>query len=291
MSFSVMNEIGWRNVTMIYLNGKTTFYKNCKEDNNICKQAWGQFGMKVRMDGSILQFLKTIIPPDIALICYQADYHFNIPSSYTQKYIQVNRYWGLNNAIVIPGDDLFFDNYKYYLPTININYDERINKVFWRGACTSPTRLLPFKALIDNPNCDLKLTRRSGHNQKEPWKSLPSEYFGEIVDKDEPCKYKIWLSLEGWGTASDTSRALLSGCAVIYCRFTKPWFNEFLKHEENCVIIENNNIEQLKFYVEKMINDTEYTKSIAKKGLELAHRIFQPDFMREQILKQIIMII
>ena len=284
-----LKELPFGNPTMIYYNGIKKYFCDTKQVEAYVVSCWSQFGMQCLSNGAIISFLIDNLPEDTALICCQADYHNeNIPISLKKNFKRVvllTRYIGIRNSIVVPGDDLFFTNPDYYYPKSDIPFDERINEVFWRGSCTAPHRKNVVLELKDISGCNVKMIKE--HNYRDPyWNSLPPECFGERVDKDEYSKYRIWLSIEGWGTASDTTRALMSGCAVIYFRQTKPWFHSYLEHEENCIIIENDG-EKLKYFIKKLLGDEDYTRKIATNGQTLARKIFKPEVYKEYILKQL----
>lgn len=276
------------NPTMIYYKGTRRYFINNNEVKPFNIQLWGQYGMTCLSDGPILDFVCKNCPENTAIICYQADYNFVLPEELVKLYpriLQINRYTDVPNGIVIPGDDKFFIDPSAYLPAVYIPFDERINKAFWRGSCTANHRKDVILKLIKNPNADVKLLPEASY--KYPyWQELPKEYFTTRCSPDEFSKYKIWISVEGWGCASDTTRALMSGCAVIYYRKTKPWFNHYLKHEENCIIIEND-LEMLNFYVTKLTSDIELTRKIASNGKELSGKIFQEDVYKKYILDQL----
>lgn len=283
-----ITKISFTNPTMIHYNGIQKFFSDGNELPPTVIQCWGEFGMRCLSDGAIISFITENLPRDLALICYQADYNDDLPADLKNKFkktIQLNRYYGIPDSIVIPGDDLFFTNPETYLPTNYIPFEDRINEVFWRGSCTANRRKDVVTSLQNIKGCNVKLIHNINHLDPY-WSSLPSNCFGERVDKDEYSKYKIWLSIEGWGVASDTTRALMSGCAVIYFRQTKPWFDPWLKHEENCIIVENN-ISELIFYINKLLGNEEYTRKISLNGKELSNILFKTEFYKSFILRQL----
>ncbi len=243
--------------------------------------------MVVQWNGPIVQFLIQNVPKHITLVGYLADYNFELPESFKQhhgKVLQIVRYHGVPDSIVIPGDDLFFVNPSAYLPKEIVPFDEKPHEIFWRGSCTGLRRKDVVMALDDIPGCNVKLIK-CHHHEEEYWDSMPLKYYSERVDPDEFSKRTIWLSVEGFGCASDTTRALMSGCAVIYFRQTKPWFDCFLKNEENCIIVEDD-IELLKHYAVRLINDKEFAKKIAENGKSTADRIFKKEVYEKFILDQ-----
>lgn len=283
-----ITKISFMSPTMIYYNGIKKFFCDGNQIPTTTVQCWGEFGMRCTTNGAIISFIIDNLPRDLALICYQADYNDDLPLDLKNKFkntIQLNRYYGIPDSIVVPGDDLFFTNPETYLPENYSCFEDRINEVFWRGSCTANRRKDVVEALQQIKGCNVKLIHNINHLDPY-WSSLPSNCFGERVDKNKFSKYKIWLSVEGWGVASDTTRALMSGCAVIYFRQTKPWFDPWLKHEENCIIIENN-ISELIFYINKLLNNKEYTRKIAFNGKELSNKLFKPDFYKKFILQQL----
>jgi len=283
--------------TVIYFNRTFKYFHNYRavSDEDYPKyfnhRYWSEIGMHASWNGSITNYIVSIIPEDVALIGYCADYHHDLPDSlinhFNGKIFQITRYNGLKKSIVIPGDDIFFDNPSHYLPKNPMPFGERINKVFWRGACSWNGRARIVSALKDNNNCDVKLIKHRCHEEFIREYNMTEDCFTERVTSDHYSNYKIWLSIEGWGCATDTTRALMSGCAVIYFRRTSPWFNKYLKHEENCIIIEDD-ISKLLFYVEKMTSDTNFTKNIAFNGKKTADIIFQPYFYKNDILSQLL---
>jgi hypothetical protein len=247
--------------------------------------------MSCTSGGSITRFILDNLPEDTALIGSCADYHSNLPESlvkyFNGKIYQITRYFGVNHSIVIPGDDNFFDNPESYYPKNDIPFDKKRNRVFWRGACSWEGRAEIVIALNKLPGCDVKLTKKRCHEEFIAKRNVPESCFSEIVEPDEFTKYRIWLSIEGWGCASDTTRALMSGCAVIYFRNTAPWFNKYLKHEVNCIIIDCEDITTLIETIKKMLKNTEFTKKIAENGRKTAREIFRPEVYKQFILNQL----
>jgi hypothetical protein len=282
--------------TVIYFNNKYKYFHNhsaIKQEDYpkyFDHRYWSELGMHASWDGSITKFILSNMPKDVALIGYCADYHHDLPESlikhFDGKIFQITRYFGNKSSIVVPGDDRFFDTPEFYYPTTYLPFEERINKVFWRGACSWDGRSSVINALKNIPDCDVKLIRHRCHEEFVQKFNITEDCFTERVPFDEASKYTIWLSIEGWGCASDTSRALMSGCAVIYFRRTAPWFNDYLKHEENCIIIEND-IYKLLFYIGKLVSNKTYAQKIAENGKKTADIIFQPDFYRKHILDQL----
>jgi hypothetical protein len=284
-----LKKIEFGHPTFIYYNGITKFFINREEVDPFEVVGWWAFGMKCTSKGSIMDFLIKNMPENVALVLRQADFHEELPEMFKKNFkhvFQVARYTGVSGSIVVPGDDDFFVNPQIYYPSVDIPFDERINKVFWRGSTTEKRRRDVVLELSDIPDCDVKIST-CGMNRECPyWSKLPSSCLSERVHSEEYHKYKIWLSLEGWGCASDTSRALMSGCAVIYFRRTKPWFHSYLKHEENCIIVEDN-IDDLKFYINKLLSNPEYTRKIASNGKQLSYEIFKKEVYEKFILDQL----
>ena len=283
-----LSSIPIENQTLIHYNGITCIYSNKYKNDEINNlQLWGAFGMMLQTNGPIINFIINTIPNDTAIICVCGDYHFPIKNELSRLFKRVFlivRYNGIPNSIVIPGDDIFFENTSFYAPKDPILFENRLNEVFWRGSCTAELRKDIVIALHNIPNTNVKLIKNDGRENADYW-TIP-QCFGEKCDHNEYSKRKIWLSIEGWGCASDTTRALMSGSAVIYYRNTSPWFNSYLKNGENCIIITVGDINGLIMIINKMINNTEFTKRIAYEGKKLADRIFKPVFYKNFILDQ-----
>lgn len=288
LSLNVIMQLSFHNYTMIYYNKVRNYFVEGNKIDPVNIQLWGQYGMKCTSNGPIVSFVCENAPEDTAIVCYQADYNFELPEELINEYpriFQINRYAGVPNGIVVPGDDDFFINPSIYLPKQSIPFDERIHKAFWRGSCTANRRKDVILKLKDNEGADVKLV--GGGSYQEPyWQELPLECFAAPCAPDEFSKYTIWVSLEGWGCASDTTRALMSGCAVIYFRQTKPWFDKYLKHEENCILIEDD-LELLDFYVTKLTNDKIFTAKLAENAKQLSSEIFQECVYKNYILEQL----
>lgn len=283
---------------MIHRDGFTNLYMNKIQVlpdrfifNNSKKPIyfWNEFGMKLQWNGPIVEFIMKHLPKGTTLVGYTSDYNFALPESFKQhhgKVLQIVRYYGVPDSIIVPGDDLFFVNPAAYLPREITPFDEKPHEIFWRGSCTGLRRKDVVMALDDIPGCNVKLIKCHNH-EEDYWNSMPIKYYGERVSPDEYSKRTIWLSVEGFGCASDTTRALMSGCAVIYFRQTKPWFDCFLKNEENCIIVEDD-VELLKTYAIRMLEDKEFTKKIAENGKATADRIFRKEVYEKFILDQLI---
>ena len=287
--FKCLKKIEFEHPTFIYYNGITKFFKNGEEVEPFEVIGWWGFGMKCTSAGSIIEFLIKNIPENVALVLRHTDWHEELPESFKKNFkhvFQVARYIGVSGSIVVPGDDLFFTDPTNYYPSVDIPFDDRISKVFWRGSTTEKRRRDVVLELSDIADCDVKISTYRMNRDCPYWSKLPSSCLSERVDSEEYHKYKIWLSLEGWGCASDTSRALMSGCAVIYFRRTKPWFHSYLKHEENCIIVEDN-LDDLKFYIRKLMSNPEYTRKIAFNGKQLSQEIFKKEVYEKFILDQL----
>jgi hypothetical protein len=285
-----MDKITLNQSTFIYYNGVTKHYAGGNYNNAINNiKLWGDFGMSLNKSGPLIKIITKNCPKGTAIIAYQGDYTSPISEELSknfEKCLLVVRYKGIPHSIVIPGDDLFFEDPDFYMPKLCLPFDERENKVFWRGSCTWQGRIPIVFALRNVPGCDVKFIRRILYHEFITHHSVIDNDFSEEVSPEEPSKYTIWLSIEGWGCASDTTRALMSGCAVIYFRVTTPWFDEFLVHEENCIIIQND-LSKLLYYINKMLNDTDFTRKIAENGKTLSEKIFKPEFYKQFILDQL----
>jgi hypothetical protein len=287
-----INKIPINEACYLYLNGKSYIYHNY-EKSNIADhiQSWGAFGMTLKTHSYIIKYIESICPNNIMLLLVEGDYHKSInPIFFTlyPKIIQLNRYIDIANPInssetlIIPSDDNLFNDYTIYRNPNLINIEDRINKVFWRGSNTNSIRKVIVKKYIDNPNFDIKLI----HNQfSEDIYESNKRLFGNNVDQFEPSKYTIWLSIEGWGLASDTSRALLSGCAVVYFRQTKPWFDKYLESGVNCCIAEN--LKELDEHLNELINNRYRTNDIGNAGKKLANIIFEKKFVEKYLYEEI----
>jgi len=275
----------------VWYNGVRKTYVNKIETTKAPEvNLWCQYGLCTNSGGPIVNFLVKNLPNDTALIIYQSDFVVDMPKNINKcfkKYLLISYFAAGPNTILISGDDKFFENPDFYLPDTVIPFENKIHDVFWRGECTGAVRRQVVFELNNFPGCDVKLVSGSDlYGATDWWRSIPKECFSERVYKDEYSKHTIWLSIEGFGIASDYARCLMSGSAVIYFRLRKPWFDSYLKHEENCIIIEND-IEQLKFYINKLLNDKELTRKIAENGKELSTRIFKKEVYEKFMLDQL----
>jgi len=244
----------------LIIGDKDEFYNKGQPAEPFDFTAWSQYGMTMNTKNWIIDLLRKHRPAGYKFSLTQGDYH--IPSND----IAITRYHVDFPHICIPGDP---NPVGHYIP-----FDQKEHKVFWRGATTAHSR----KEVVEARLGDIKFIKRAYHDQAF-WK-IDEDLFADKVSPEEASKYTVWLSLEGWGTASDTTRALMSGSCVIFHRKTKPWFDKYLVHGKNCIITET--LDDLKYWISKL--DRELAREIAKEGEKLIPILKNPT---QDILAQI----
>lgn len=100
----------------------------------------------------------------------------------------------------------------------NIAYSDKQDKLIFRGACYQEHRNRFLKMYFNHPKCDIADTSDKKHN---------ADFIGAKLSKQEHCKYKFILSLEGNDVASNLKWVMNSNSL---CVMPKPnyesWFME-----------------------------------------------------------------
>ena len=154
-----------------------------------------------------------------------------------------------------------FMNTKEELINNNINWNDKLNKIFWAGSNLSPIRST--------------LNKFANHDMYE-YNLL--DYGGKFVKLVDHCKYKYLLDMEGLGYSGRVPYLFLTGSCVIILENEHPnrdyklyYDNDFIENIHYLKVKFNNN-DSADIIHDKIMNkiNTSDCEMIGKKGKELA---------------------
>jgi hypothetical protein len=157
------------------------------------------------------------------------------------------------------------------LPKIadKIKWENRIDKVMWRGARTGDrwwlTKIGERKndSTLDIEFIDWKPDKRS------------PRYSDNFKTIQQYCQYKYLLHQEGWSYSNRLKYLLLCGSPVIYANFygwEEYWYH-LLKHDHNILVFKDKGNEKLfKNLTQAIIQDDEKAKFIGANGRALVQK-------------------
>ena len=168
------------------------------------------------------------------------------------------------DIMLLPFDDETFLN---GLPFKNLpKWSTRKSQVVWRGKNVDGSIRSAVQALATN--MDFKFTTYDKTN------------FLESIDQ---CAYKYILSIDG--TCIGSSHQWVMGSGAVPILITNSgnnfWFKKHLVHKENCILIHN--LDDLLPAIAWLTENDSIAERVAKNALELAGRIFTPEFQRKYI--------
>jgi hypothetical protein len=206
-----------------------------------------------------------------------------------------------NKAVCLPLDDETFQiGLRQVLereaPNLNLPWEERINKAYFRGVGIHQCRRKVARELEDFEHSDLKFV-------KTPWLTedefRDNERFYEPFYDGTPqpikltefIKHKYILILDGILVASSLQWVFGSGSVPILVTdpTTEFWFKSLLVNGENCVIVDTSRVVEgeLQRVIKFLVDNDDVAKKIANNALELSLKIFSPEFQRQYLVEQL----
>lgn len=136
-----------------------------------------------------------------------------------------------------------------------LQYEEKLDKVVWRGKCYTPHRIEFIKIFYKHPRCDFGQTNTKG-DLNVPWQK-------KKLSLSEQLKYKFILAIEGNDVASNLKWAMSSNSLVF---MTKPkyetWFMEGLLKPDYHYVLLKDDYSDLDEKIEFYLTHTDKAKEI-----------------------------
>ena len=174
----------------------------------------------------------------------------------------------------------------YDLP--NIPFGDKINKCIWRGMsnsidgeCNKGVRRTIIDILKNRTDiADVGFNRNHIKNLDLPMK--------ETMNKEEQCKFKIILSIDGWGWPGSIHWSFYSGSIPLIVSEYRPDYLKFFeegKHYYSAKLDGSDIIDKINYILNKSDKDNEIMiDNITKRSNE----IFNPEFLRNEYKKNFI---
>lgn len=199
------------------------------------------------------------------------------------------RFQDFNKFLFLPQDDGIFDKdlVSFFPDSSMIPWDRRIDKVFWRGACSADykkgelLRRDVVANLIDYPYADVKLI--------ELWhedKPIPSHYFAPKVQITKFLNYKYILIIDGNGISSSHTWVFASGAVPIMITNNEFWFKKYLEPYKHYIPIEYN-LSDLKEKLDWLRSHDSEAKQIAENARQFAKEVFSSAFQKAHLEKEL----
>jgi len=183
-----------------------------------------------------------------------------------------------DKIIHIPYTDNSFDK------TINnnINFNNKINKCYWRGGCdlNDNIRHKVCKLLKDSNYCDVKI-----YNSEYPNTKISTNMKNP---QNELLKYKILLAIESVSSPSDVENILLLGAIpIIIYRWWKAWFYDYIENEVDLFLIHYDDLYKLPGLIENLCRNQELSINIVNNTKNFTERILNKEFITTHLKNQI----
>lgn len=207
---------------------------------------------------------------------------------------------GLQNPLLcLPLDDDIFEFgleavLRHRIPNLDLPWQERQSKVFWRGAGPHPLRSKVVEELFDYEHANVLFGRIPG-NREEDWsqKYWDPTYEGkwQPIPMSEFVKYKYILIIDNFIITSAYSWIFGTGSVPILVKhpMTRFWYEEYLIPYVNYVPITHPSLGamNLRETIEFLRDHDDLAQSIAKNALALSRTIFTPEFQRHHIQRKL----
>jgi hypothetical protein len=199
-----------------------------------------------------------------------------------------------HNLLLLPLDDHTF---QYGLSNILSEltlpiWEDRCNVAVWRGGSSGfdrpSIRMKVVESLHMNKNTDVRFTSGGWPINDN---IIPPEHFKNRMTIQEQVYYKYIFIIDGNCIASNHQWVFGTGSVPVM--ITHPdnnyWFKPYLKPMINYVSIEYD-LSDLDEKLEWLITHDDDAKNIAKNAVEMANRIFTPEFQRLYVYESILKI-
>ena len=266
----------------------------------------GQFS-RVRRDGPLIQFIKSIISKNVIMVIPVSDgnirredqkgeYH-DVDWKYIEPYIQrakkYNKIFILGTLcqiheekdiyyLYLPLDDDFFE--KGIIDTFPknkmIEWKYRSNDLIWRGGCSGEggnqsLRARFVKELYGYPRAEkVRLSDWWSEN-----KNIPNEWIAGRIQYEEFMKYKIFFIVDGNCIASNHMWGFATGCIPFIVSNSTCWFLHLAIPYVHYIPIQHD-LSNLKKEIEWVKSHDREAEQIARNAYEFARFIFSSEFQK-----------
>jgi hypothetical protein len=181
----------------------------------------------------------------------------------------------------MPLDDTIFSKGLKNIITNLPPWESRSSVAFWRGGCSGggmeSVRCRTVAKLIDQPLCDVKLSRWWSEN-----KNIPDNYFADRVPPEVFLNYKIFFIIDGNCIASNHMWGFATGCVPFILSNAKCWFLEFVEPWKHYIPVEYD-LSDLVQLIEWVRTHDEEARCIAERALQFSNEYFSSEFQKKYI--------
>ena len=184
-------------------------------------------------------------------------------------------------------DDIFMNGiYKYFPNELLPKWNERSNKLCWRGGCSGMLgedqskwhRLNFVKSLFNRADAsNVRLT-----NGWSDGKNIPSCYFGESMDYTEFLNHKIFFAVNGNTLPSSLMYAFASGCVPFLFPKYEFWFQSYIIPNVHYIPVKWD-LSDLHEKIDWVKNNDKEAEQISINAREFAITHFTPEFQRKYL--------
>jgi len=252
--------------------------------------------------GSIVQYIEEILEKENKMVIIIPCTDGNLKETHMQEYIDAYQEYTIvlgtlgqsfedskkYHYLYLPLDDGFFNHgiLHFFPEEQRIPWQERIDKVYWRGGCSGEgglesARIRTVAELIDFPHADVRLNWWWADG-----KNIPAHYFAGRESHTEFMKYKMNLIIDGNVIASSHMWAFASGAIPMMVSNAKCWFTPFLIPFVNYIPIKYD-LTDLQEKIMWVLNHDTEAETIAKNAIYFAKTIFSAEFQREYLMEEI----
>lgn len=190
----------------------------------------------------------------------------------------------VRRVLYMPQDDgIFANGLMAFFDHVQIPWDTKRPKVFWRGSCSADFKKGEFlrrdtvAALLGHPAADVKLVK-NWHEGK----NIPESYFAEPQPIPHFIQHKYILILDGNGLSSNHTWVFGSGSVPVVVSNCRFWFESHLIPYKNYVPVRYD-LSDLTTVLEWLIANDDEARAIAEGALTLSRTIFTPAFQRDYL--------
>lgn len=167
----------------------------------------------------------------------------------------------------------------YYFFRDKLPFDNKLDKIVWRGACHQPHRLRFIKTFHDHPLCDVGDVHRKAEGK--PW-------YRKSMSVAEQLRYKFVLSIEGNDVATNLKWIMASNSL---CFMTRPkyetWFMEGALIPDHHYVLLKDDYSDLEEKIHYYSKNEEAAKRIIRNANQYVEQFL--DDRRELVLSLLVM--
>lgn len=176
----------------------------------------------------------------------------------------------------------FTDNLNDKTFNHTLNFQDKINKCFWRGGCdlNGHLRHNVCHILKDSLYSDVKI-----YNPNYPNTNISTNI---KTYRNHMLNFKIILAIESITPPADAEYILHSGSIpIIIYRWWKAWFYDYIENGKDLYLIHYDELDKLPLLIEQLCNDDNKCLELINNTKKFTEKIFNKDFIREHIKNQI----